>query len=136
MTEGESRAPLLFDTQAVILWAINQVPQNVVRQVAAKARIYVSIASLWEFSLKEVKQKSVITYDQFVSAIKAMEADILPVESAHINVLRQLPVLESHKDPFDRMILAQTISEHLVLVGGDRHFAAYQKFFSFQILWN
>lgn len=49
----------------------------------------------------------------------------LPLKAAHWDELETLPRFEAHKDPFDRMLIAQAQSEGMTLVSQDRHFALY-----------
>ena len=54
---------------------------------------------------------------------------ILPIELYHVDLLRGL--LAHHKDPFDRMLIAQAMAEDMTLVSKDRHFEAYPV----RVLW-
>ncbi len=49
--------------------------------------------------------------------------DLLPIEIPHILELRSLPL--HHRDPFDRMLIAQAVAENLPIVGADSAFDAY-----------
>ena len=118
--------PLLFDTQAVILWATGQIPGNVVGHVNDGSYIYVSMASLWEFTLRESKISETLNYQQFLQSVRALKARILPIETEHLDTARLMPFIGSHKDPFDRLLIAQAIYEDFILVGGDRQFLGYQ----------
>lgn len=48
---------------------------------------------------------------------------ILPVETAHLSVFESLP--HHHRDPFDRMVIAQAVAEDLVVIGADTEFKSY-----------
>ncbi len=52
---------------------------------------------------------------------------MLPIDVQHLETLRSLPFVGSHKDPFDRLIISQAISEDLLRVGSDREFPKYSK---------
>ena len=54
---------------------------------------------------------------------------LLPIETAHIYALADLPL--HHKDPFDRLLIAQAVGEHLTVVTSDPAFASYQV----SVLW-
>ncbi len=138
-----NRPGLLFDTQALILWAQDAVPKTVVTHVERGHRVHLSILSYWEVSLKGKYLDVGLTLDQLQQLASAIDAELIKIELAHLHILRGLPFIGSgktlHKDPFDRLIVAQAISEGLVLVGGDRRFAEYQKTTigkDLQILWN
>jgi PIN domain nuclease of toxin-antitoxin system len=126
--------PLLFDTQAVVLWSAGQVPEPVRRRVLDGAVVYVSIVSAWEFLLKGPKGFG-MSYDQFLATVTSLEAELLGIDREHLQTLRNLPFPGRHRDPFDRMIISQAIRNNLILVGGDTQFAAYQKHRALQILW-
>ncbi len=134
---------LLFDTQAVVFWAIGKIPEAVIRRVTPGCSVYVSVVSPWEFLLKTANnatssrsQSSIdafgIDYQKFLNTIKALQAVILPVELSHLKTLRALPFRKQHRDPFDRLLIAQAMQEDLILVGGDEEFPAYP----IPVLWH
>lgn len=98
---------------------------------AAKARIcaadevYVSVASVWEIAIKHALGKAGMP----VSAEEASQAFddagylSLPVRREHALRLATLPPL--HRDPFDRLLVAQALSEPLTLLTRDRAMAGY-----------
>ena len=59
----------------------------------------------------------------FNEAIEVAGADVLPIEMTHIETLSHLPL--HHRDPFDRLIIAQALAESLTVVTRDRAFALY-----------
>jgi PIN domain nuclease of toxin-antitoxin system len=59
----------------------------------------------------------------FAESLDELGADVLPIEIAHIETLSHLPL--HHRDPFDRLIIAQALSENLTVVTRDRAFALY-----------
>ena len=61
--------------------------------------------------------------DDLLPTLHAGGFDELTFESRHAEVLRTLPW--HHRDPFDRMLIAQAIAEQLTVVTADPHFAAY-----------
>ena len=114
---------ILLDTHAV-LWFYLGDPQL---SDAAQAAIadadnvkLVSPASYWELAIKVSLGKYVLTesYDEFIQhAIWDNGFAILPVEPQHTAALVALPY--HHKDPFDRLLVAQAIVEGVELVSGD-----------------
>ena len=54
--------------------------------------------------------------------------EIKPIKQEHLNTLEKLPILPNHKDPSDRMIIAQAITEKITLVSSDTMFPHYKKF--------
>ncbi len=51
------------------------------------------------------------------------DIELLPVNVAHLDILLTLPF--HHKDPFDRLLIAQAITENLTLISADQHFNSY-----------
>lgn len=89
--------------------------------------LYLSLASIWEMQIKIQNKKfsfpkplaDIIEGQQIINNLQ-----ILPITAEHIYTLDNLPF--HHKDPFDRLLIAQTITENLTLVTDDSHFPAYQ----------
>ena len=87
---------------------------------------FVSPASYWETAIKISIGKYTLPqpYEQFIQ--KAIDDNgfvILPVEPKHTAVLTNLPF--HHRDPFDRLIVAQAMVEQMPVVSGDPAFDAY-----------
>jgi PIN domain nuclease of toxin-antitoxin system len=59
----------------------------------------------------------------FRAVAEDLEADILQIELRHIDRLSRLPLI--HRDPFDRLLICQSLEDDLTLVTRDRVFAAY-----------
>ena len=88
--------------------------------------VEVSPASYWEIAIKIKLGKYVLPqpYREFMETQIAMnDFRILPIEPRHTALLTTLPLL--HKDPFDRLIIAQALAEDTPLVGRDLQFDAY-----------
>jgi PIN domain nuclease of toxin-antitoxin system len=82
----------------------------------------VSAASGWEVAIKASLGK--LNSDRPVSdAVTESGFEELPVRLAHTELVRWLP--NHHRDPFDRLLVAQAVSEGLTLVTRDRAFDAY-----------
>lgn len=87
--------------------------------------VYVSIASLWEIAIKlqlgklDLKQP----YETIGPALEASDILMLPISFAATVQVRQLPL--HHRDPFDRMLIAQAITQSLTIISNDKAFDAY-----------
>lgn len=81
-----------------------------------------SLASIWEIAIKMSNGRLVLT-DDLANALEDLATTPLPIALAHVNRLRTLPF--HHRDPFDRMIIAQAMEEGLTIVTRDRHFQPY-----------
>ncbi len=87
---------------------------------------FLSLASLWELQLKIQNGKfsfpkplpEIIREQQSINDLQ-----ILPITSAHIYALENLPF--HHKDPFDRLLIAQALIEDYTLVTDDQKFSVY-----------
>ena len=120
---------ILIDTHALI-WALYD--SEKLSPAAARAiqmnDCCISIASLWEMSIKQAKG-ALLLRDSIVSIAtrcEEMGVDILPITPAHCQRLQSLP--DYHRDPFDRIIMAQSLTEGYPLVTKDeRIWAGYQE---------
>ncbi len=83
---------------------------------------YVSSASLWEIAIKISISKLVMTipFQELPRLIWENGIEILPAEFEHFLKVSTLPF--HHKDPFDRIIIAQSFVEQMEIVGKDEHF--------------
>lgn len=119
---------LLVDTH-LLLWAAaksRRLPKEARRLLEDPANeVLFSAASIWEIAIKAALRKSDFRVDLALlrPALSAMDFAELPVTGAHAERLASLPQL--HKDPFDRMLVAQSLSEPLVLLTNDSALAAY-----------
>lgn len=82
----------------------------------------VSVASLWEIGIKVSTGKLIVPMELDV-AVPLSAAAMLPISIAHIKRVQQLPF--HHRDPFDRILIAQAIEEGLTIVTRDRVFQSY-----------
>jgi PIN domain nuclease of toxin-antitoxin system len=88
--------------------------------------LFVSSVSLWELSIKVAKGKLVVpngTILSFYEQIDRVEIATIPVTKAHILRTETLP--HHHRDPFDRMIVAQALEENLTILTADSDIPGY-----------
>jgi len=116
---------LLLDTHALI-WALSD-PQR----LSPRARdlledpvheVFVSAASLWEIAIKVGSGKLEVP-DDLERSIFAVGFQALEIRFPHMRALRRLP--DHHRDPFDRMLVAQAMHEGLALVTRDGQIPSY-----------
>ena len=116
---------LLLDTH-VLLWWLSDDPQlgQSARQAIADPRndVYISAASTWEISIKRSLGKLSAPEDMD-SIIDNEGFDKLPISLFHGDQAGMLP--SHHKDPFDRMLIAQAQSEGLIVVTNDEKIIRY-----------
>jgi PIN domain nuclease of toxin-antitoxin system len=116
----------LVDTHAM-LWALGE--PSALSSAARKAisdpanLIVVSSASLWECAIKASIGKLDLPED-FFDSIPGAGYEVLPIRISHLNVYRTLPM--HHRDPFDRMLVAQARAEALTLISRDPEIAKYE----------
>ena len=118
---------LLLDTD-VLLWTLTGAPRiEPISQLilAPETEIFVSTVSLWEIATKASIGKLAANVGEIRAAIAASGFLELPVLGEHAETLAKLPLL--HRDPFDRMIVAQAIAEPMRLLTGDGQLAAYSE---------
>jgi PIN domain nuclease of toxin-antitoxin system len=88
--------------------------------------LIVSIGSLWEITVKVAIGKMNIPgadIDSILNNLDAFRIRILPIRSDHLRALQALP--HHHRDPFDRLLVAQAQSEGLTLVSIDKQIRRY-----------
>jgi PIN domain nuclease of toxin-antitoxin system len=87
--------------------------------------IYVSVASLWEIAIKTSLGKLSLSrsISEIFAEVDSSATSLLAIEPSHTLQVSSLPF--HHKDPFDRMIIAQALVEGLSLVSNDVNFADY-----------
>jgi len=120
---------LLVDTQAFI-WFVEddkQLPVKIRKELEnSKNTVIVSIASLWEMTIKMTLGKLKISCDieQMIDKLYLNGFETLPILPVHIIELSTLDYL--HRDPFDRIIIAQGLSENISIVSSDNIFDLYK----------
>ena len=105
---------LLLDTHLILWW------QGMRAKVPSAAR-----ASLWEIAIKINLGKLGVDLSKFCEKVAADGFSWLPIENAHILRIAALPAFADHKDPFDRLLVAQSLSEPLILLTADVKLARY-----------
>jgi len=89
----------------------------------------VSVVSVWELAVKAAVGK-IEAPDDLLDLLGAHGAVLLPITAEHAYATRHLPFI--HRDPFDRLLVAQAQAEGVSLVTGDPVFAAY----GVQVIWS
>ena len=116
---------ILLDTHIVLWWLADD------PSLSETARIHiannenlvaVSSATVWEVAIKSAVGKLDVD-DTWLDAVAADGFQQLPVQWAHADRVRRLPPI--HKDPFDRLLIAQAIEERFVLLTADSTIPKY-----------
>lgn len=110
---------LLLDTHVYLGYVIQspRLSKSTYHQIETTPVVYVSAASLWEVVIKIQVKKLSADPVELAAKITASGFQELPVSVAHTLALEQLPL--HHRDPFDRILLAQAHVEHLRLLTYD-----------------
>jgi PIN domain nuclease of toxin-antitoxin system len=109
---------LLLDTQAV-LWLLDDSPRMGPRAralIASAGDVYYSAASMWEIQIKSLLGKLRIHGD-LAASLQAARLRELPISAAHALAISTVNL--SHRDPFDRMLLAQAEAERMAFLTAD-----------------
>ena len=117
----------LLDTHAFI-WLVENAPNLPIRlrEVIERAdTVYISVVSLWEIAIKINIGKLSLhkSYESIGIELKASDLVLLPISFAHTQQLCDLPL--HHRDPFDRMLISQALTQSLILISKDTQFDAY-----------
>jgi PIN domain nuclease of toxin-antitoxin system len=115
----------LVDTHALLWWTTDDGRLSRRARAAISAGdVLVSVVSLWEVEIKRGLGRIEIDLKELLDEVSRTEGfRILEVGASHIGALADLPPL--HRDPFDRMLIAQAGAEHVPLVSRDRALRAY-----------
>lgn len=119
---------LLLDTHAFLWFLLDDVRLSIPARTAIEQTeiLYLSPASHWEIAIKIALGKYALPepFTQFMAReLTDNNMTILPIEINHTAQLTTLPF--HHRDPFDRLIIAQALAEKLPVVSTDSQFDAY-----------
>ena len=121
---------VLLDTHAFI-WAAMDAPElsKKARAVlsSGETKVWVSAITAWEIAIKAGQRKlpqAAELADQFADVVQGSGYTVLPITVPH--ALRTGRLALHHKDPFDRMLIAQALAEDIALVSNEEIFDAYQ----------
>jgi PIN domain nuclease of toxin-antitoxin system len=115
---------VLLDTH-LLLWALGS-PLKLnaeTRKLVDTSEVYVSTASIWEISIKVALGKLKADVAEILAAVPAAGLSLLPISGEHAARVARLPAL--HKDPFDRMLVAQAVTEPMILLTNDKVLERY-----------
>ena len=128
----------LLDTHT-FMWFVTDAPElskkarNLMEQ--DDANLFLSIASVWEMAIKNSLGKLEI-YNNFSTVTQDLtdnDIELLPIKYEHTAIINRIPF--HHKDPFDRMIIAQALFENMDVIGVDERFDEYFKETGIKKIW-
>ena len=118
---------VLLDTH-VFIWAVmdsKRLSGAARKKMSAATEIYVSAASIWEVAIKRRLGKIEVDPGDLAAAIEGSGFYSLPVTPRHAVLVERLP--DHHRDPFDRVLIAQAMSEPLRFFTVDKTLARYSE---------
>ena len=118
----------LLDTHTLIWFftELEKLPTNLISQIeSSNNTCFVSISSLWEISIKHSigKIDLRIPLPDFFDEVNYSSIQIQPITPTHLIHLSSLPL--HHRDPFDRLIIAQAKAENYTVLSRDKMFSNY-----------
>ncbi len=118
---------ILLDTH-ILLWGLadsHELPEKARQHIHGAEIVFVSVASLWEIAIKTSLGKLDVGVGtaELHQIIIDSGLEILTINAEHIEPLKNLT--HHHRDPFDRLLIAQSISEPLRLLTHDQQLPAY-----------
>jgi len=120
---------ILIDTQILIWLEENEtnIPKLVLEEIATNPLVYFSKVSVWEMAIKVKTGKLSIKkrLEDFIDdLVKDYYFKFLDISLPHIYQTQQLDL--HHRDPFDRLLAAQSIVENMPIISSDEIFDQYQ----------
>lgn len=118
----------LLDTHT-FLWFVNdsqQLSPEAKDLIESDVDLLLSVVSLWEIAIKTSLGKLTLPddYDKFIlQQIALNDVETLPITLPHLNLVATLPF--HHRDPFDRLLVAQAMVENIPIVSADNFLDAY-----------
>ncbi|MEB3191072.1 MAG: type II toxin-antitoxin system VapC family toxin [Snowella sp.] len=127
---------ILLDTHT-LLWffegniEISQLAKSSIEDT--KNQKLISIASVWEMSIKQSQNKldlEKLAADYIADKLCFADFSLLPIQLNHLVLISTLPF--HHRDPFDRLLISQSITENIPILSKDKAFDSY----SVKRIWN
>jgi PIN domain nuclease of toxin-antitoxin system len=115
----------LLDTH-VLLWIFKDDPSLTLKTkklVREAEQVFVSAATIWEIAIKHRIGKIKANPDELIEEMLVNGFEELPVFARHAKQAATLPL--HHRDPFDRLLIAQAVSEHMRLLTADSQLRVY-----------
>ena len=116
---------LLLDTH-IYIWSISRdrrMPKDFGKQIAKADMVFVSTATIWELSIKSARGKLEPDGERAIDELEQQPFIVLPVQLKHAKAIRDMPDL--HRDPFDRVLVAQALTENLRFLTVDSELSEY-----------
>lgn len=122
---------LLLDTHTFLWWVSDQgrMGRSATECISSgRNEIYVSVVTAWEIAIKKKLGRLGVPdalFDFMQTHIAKNGFRALPVDLHHATGVQSLPDVPRHKDPFDRLLACQALTEKMALISSDRAFDHY-----------
>ncbi|GJH29842.1 type II toxin-antitoxin system VapC family toxin [Caballeronia novacaledonica] len=116
---------VLLDSH-VYIWRVSKdrrLPARIRKSIDEAEQVYVSTATIWELSIKAARGKLDPRAARTIDELGAQPFIVLPVQLKHALAVRNMPDL--HRDPFDRLLVAQARTEVLRFLTVDSELSEY-----------
>ncbi|CAH0993956.1 hypothetical protein EMA8858_00061 [Emticicia aquatica] len=119
----------IIDTQ-ILIWSVispNKLSSKV-REILENNNIGVSQISLYEIAIKQKIGKLSeldLSMSDLINLILKDGFEILSLKNAHIEAYERIQLVDTHRDPFDRLLLATSLSENIPIISADEKFKEY-----------
>ena len=120
---------LLLDTHTFLWWINNDSSLSEPARIAVSSQVnecYLSLASCWELAIKTSigKLQLTKTVDRFIpEELAANDFQLLSIDFRHVAKVETLPF--HHRDPFDRLLVAQALIEKMIIISADAVLSEY-----------
>lgn len=118
---------LLLDSQ-ILIWLMAEdarLKAEVRSSISGATAVFASTASIWELAIKTSVGKLRLDIERFAGLLDAAGIYELQIARQHVTAVARLPLL--HRDPFDRLLIAQAITEPMRLLTADARLAEYSE---------
>lgn len=116
---------LLLDSHVLLWWSglqTGRLPTIINRTIGEAEQLFVSVVTIWELEIKRNTGKISFSTDAW-TRVEALDVSWLPIGRDDAVAAGRLPLF--HRDPFDRMLIAQAMQRGLTLATADRTLADY-----------
>ena len=117
----------LLDTHTLLwfLYDSDDISEKAKMLIEEADEVYVSIASLWEIAIKQGigKLKNQDSITKIAEVCRKKDLRIIGITPEQLEALKQLPMI--HRDPFDRLLIAQAFTNNLILITKDGNITKY-----------
>lgn len=117
---------ILLDTVTFVEFLRGSLPASIRQTIEQSDRRYLSVITPWEIHLKKALRDRIRPVD-ITTAIETIGLEVRTILLEDLWLLRQMPEVPNHRDPFDRLLIAQAVTHGLTVVTSDQRFSLYHR---------